>query len=181
MRAVPLGGVRLDLRGREIAGQRLDLPLLRRELEVHGGQTTGVRWTAIILVALALAGCGSHKSASAEQVTRDWSAALNRNDNEAAARLFANGALIVQNGTETLETHAEAVRWNAGLPCGGRITRLERRGKDEVIAQFELTERPLHTCDAPGGAAAAVFQVKDGKIIAWHQTQLGPDDSEPTI
>ena len=66
--AIPLSGVRLDLRGREIAGERLDLPLLRRELEVHGGQTTGVRWTAIILVALALAGCGGHKSASAEQV-----------------------------------------------------------------------------------------------------------------
>ena len=89
--------------------------------------------------------------------------------------------MIVQNGSETLETHADAVRWNAGLPCGGRITRLERRGKDEVVAQFELTERPRHTCDAPGGAAAAVFQVKDGKIVLWHQTELGPDDAEPTI
>jgi hypothetical protein len=140
-----------------------------------------VRWTAIILIALALVGCGGHKSASAEQVTRAWSAALNRNDNEAAARLFADGALIVQNGSETLETHADAVHWNAGLPCGGRITRLERHGKDEVIAQFELTERPRHSCDAPGGAAAAVFQVKDGKIVTWHQTELGPDDVNPTI
>ena len=73
------------------------------------------------------------------------------------------------------------MRWNAGLPCGGRITRLQRHGKDEVIAQFELTERPGHSCDAPGGAAAAVFQVKHGKIVAWHQTELGPDDVNPTI
>ena len=30
-----LGGVRLDLGGRELAGQRLDLPLVGCELEVH--------------------------------------------------------------------------------------------------------------------------------------------------
>jgi ketosteroid isomerase-like protein len=140
-----------------------------------------VRWTAIILAAVALAGCGGHKAPSAEQVTRAWSEALNRNDNEAAAQLFADGALIVQNGSETLGTHAEAVRWNAGLPCGGRITRLEQQGKDEVVAQFELTERPRHSCDAPGGAAAAVLKIKDGKIVLWHQTDVGPDDEEPTI
>jgi SnoaL-like domain len=140
-----------------------------------------MRWTAIILTALALVGCGGHKSASPEQVAREWSAALNRGDNEAAARLFADGALIVQNGSETLQSHADAVRWNAGLPCGGRITGLEQHGQDEVVAQFELTERPRHSCDAPGGAAAAVFQVKNGKIVVWHQTELGPDDANPTI
>jgi limonene-1,2-epoxide hydrolase len=181
VRAIPLGRVGLDLCVREVAGERLDLALLGRELEVHGGQTTGVRWTTIILTALALAGCGGHKTASAEQVTRAWSAALNRDDNEAAARLFADGALIVQNGSATLESHADAVRWNAGLPCGGRITRLELHGKDEVVAQFELIERPRHSCDAPGGAAAAVFQVKNGKIVVWHQAELGPDDAAPTI
>ena len=140
-----------------------------------------MRWTTIILIAVALAGCGGHKSASAEQVARAWSAALNSGDNEAAAQLFAKGALIVQNGSETLETHTDAVRWNAGLPCGGRITRLERHGKDEVIAQFELTERPKHNCDARSSATAAVFQVKDGKIVTWHQAELGPDDVNPTI
>jgi len=39
---------------------------------------------AILLAALLLAGCGSHKAQSAEQVARSWSAALDRNDNEAA-------------------------------------------------------------------------------------------------
>ena len=34
--AVPLGRVRLDLRSREVAGERLHLFLLRRRLEVHG-------------------------------------------------------------------------------------------------------------------------------------------------
>ena len=37
VRAIPLGGVRLDLGVREVAGERLDLALLRRELEVHAG------------------------------------------------------------------------------------------------------------------------------------------------
>jgi hypothetical protein len=134
-----------------------------------------------MLGVLALTGCGGHKTASPEQVTREWSAALNKNDNERAAQLFAEGALIVQNGSATLETHADAVRWNAGLPCGGRITRLDLRGDDEVVAQFELTERPGHTCDAPGGTAAAVFEVKDGKIVLWHQADPGPDDEGQTI
>ena len=33
--AIPLGRVRLDLRAREVAGERLHLFLLRRRLEVH--------------------------------------------------------------------------------------------------------------------------------------------------
>jgi len=137
-----------------------------------------VKWTALALAALALAGCGGHRTASAEQVARAWSAAIDRNDNEAAARLFDDGALIVQNGALTFETHADAVRWNAGLPCGGRITHLEVQGKDAVVAQFELTERPQHSCDAPGGAAAALFQVKNGKIVVWHQAEA---QSQPTV
>jgi hypothetical protein len=37
MLAVPLGRVRLDLSLRELPGERLDLVLFRRELEVHPG------------------------------------------------------------------------------------------------------------------------------------------------
>ena len=130
-----------------------------------------MRWVAILLAMLALTACGARKQASAAEVARAWSAAIDRNDNEAAARLFEDGALIVQGGSETFGTHADAVRWNASLPCGGRITRLEVHGDDEVVAQFTLTERPEHRCDAPGGAAAALFQVKDGKIVLWHQAE----------
>ena len=36
VRAIPFGGVRLDLGACELAGERLDLPLLGRQLEVHG-------------------------------------------------------------------------------------------------------------------------------------------------
>lgn len=109
---------------------------------------------------------------------RAWSAALDRNDNERAARLFANGAQIVQNGEQTLSTHADAVRWNAGLPCGGRISRLEVHGTDEVLAIFELQERPQHRCDGAGSRAAALFRVEHGLIVLWHQTAV-PEQVAP--
>jgi hypothetical protein len=127
---------------------------------------------AIALGLLALTACGGHKSASAQDVVRAWSAALDRNDNEHAARLFADGAQIVQNGEQTFATHADAVRWNAGLPCGGRISRLEMHGKDEVLAVFELRNRPQHRCDGVGSSAAALFRVEHGQIVLWHQTTV---------
>jgi hypothetical protein len=111
-------------------------------------------------------------------VARAWSAALNRSDNEAAGRLFADGAQIVQDGSEVLRTHADAVRWNSGLPCGGTITLLEPRGDGEVLAVFRLTDRPQHTCDAPGQQAAVLFEVRKGRIVLWHQTDV-PAASSP--
>jgi hypothetical protein len=125
---------------------------------------------ATALALLALTACGGARNASPQDVVRAWSAALDRNDNERAARLFADGAQIVQNGEQTLSTHADAVRWNAGLPCGGRITRLELHGKSEVLAIFELRTRPQHRCDGVGAQAAALFRIEHGQIVLWHQT-----------
>lgn len=131
-----------------------------------------------MLVLLSLTACGGKKAASAPDVVRAWSAALDRNDNEQAARLFAPGALVVQNGELTLSTHADAVRWNAGLPCGGRISHLDVHGKSEVLVVFELQPRPQHRCDSNGGQAAAIFRVRDGRIVLWHQTAV-PDTYAP--
>jgi hypothetical protein len=129
-----------------------------------------------------LIGCGGHQAASPGQVARAWSAALNQNDNERAGRLFSDGAQIVQGGSELLQTHAAAVRWNAGLPCGGTITLLEPRGDGEILAVFRLTERPHHICDAPGQLAAVLLEVKDGQIVLWHQTDVPkPDTPEGQI
>jgi hypothetical protein len=127
---------------------------------------------ATLFALLALTACGGEKSASAEDVVRAWSAALDSNDNERAARLFADGARVVQDGELTLATHADAVRWNAGLPCGGRISALEAHGKDEVLAIFDLDNRPQHRCDGIGKQAAALFQVEHGQIVLWHQTAV---------
>jgi limonene-1,2-epoxide hydrolase len=137
-----------------------------------------MKLVAILLGLLALTACGAKKTASAPEVVRAWSAALDRNDNEQAARLFADGAQIIQNGEATLATHADAVRWNAALPCGGRISHLEVRSKSQVLAVFELEERPQHRCDANGSQAATIFQVENGRIVLWHQTAV-PDEFTP--
>jgi limonene-1,2-epoxide hydrolase len=137
-----------------------------------------VRLLAILLAVPALAACGGHKPPSAEAVARAWSAALDRSDNEAAAKLFANGAQVIQGDEITLETHADALAWNASLPCGGRIRKVIRRAADEVLVVFLLNERPRHVCDAPGADAAAIFRVQHGKIVLWHQT-VPPDESPP--
>jgi hypothetical protein len=134
--------------------------------------------TALGVLALTVSACGGKSTASAPEVVRAWSAALDRNDNEQAARLFANGSQVVQNGEETLATHADAVRWNAGLPCGGRISHLELHGTSQVLAVFELENRPQHRCRANGGQAAAIFQVESGRIVLWHQIAV-PDQYAP--
>src|SRR5262249_34401811 len=139
-------------------------------LEVHGRQTTPVKALPILAAVLALAACGGSGSHSPEDVARAWSAALDRSDNDAAASLFADDAQIVQNGELTLHDHADAVPWSSGLPCGGRITSVQHRGRYEVLVVFHLTERPGHSCDAPGQMAAALFRVVRGKIVLWHQT-----------
>jgi hypothetical protein len=124
-----------------------------------------------------LTACGGHKERSPEAAARAWSAALNRAHDGAAADLFAPNAEVIQNGRLVLQTHRDAVRWNASLPCGGRITRVVRQRKDQVLVVFRLTERPGHRCDAPGLAAAAIFRVEHGKIVSWEQTV--PPDEEP--
>jgi hypothetical protein len=74
----------------------------------------------------------------------------------------------------TLPAHADAVQWNSGLPCGGVITLLEPRSGGQILAIFTLTDRPKHHCDAPGTQAAALFQVRNGKIVVWHEVPVPP-------
>lgn len=105
-------------------------------------------------------------------IVRRWSAALNANDNKAAGALFAPNARVVQSGLDARLTPALAVTFNEGLPCGGKIVRMQRSG-NRVVATFLLTERPKHRCDAPGQKAAALFIVnKKGRIVLWAQVPV---------
>jgi len=131
-----------------------------------------MRLVAILALAVLLAACGGLKTPSPESVARAWSAALNRADDQSAAKLFALRAEVVQNGVLVLRTQRDAVQWNASLPCGGRITRVLAQHDDQVLVVFRLTERPGHHCDAPGLDAAAVFRVEHGKIVLWRQTHV---------
>jgi hypothetical protein len=114
-----------------------------------------------------------------EAVVRAWSAALNAGDNEAAADLFAPGAIIVQAGVAIqFEDRAAAIRWNADLPCSGTIVDLDIRN-GVVLAVFELGDRATGPCDAaPGTLAAAAFLIENGKIAVWQQV-APPEDVSP--
>jgi limonene-1,2-epoxide hydrolase len=135
-----------------------------------------VKAAAILIAAAALAACGSQRDESATDIVRSWSAALDRNDNNAAAWLFAEGAHVVQDDELVLADHADAVRWNSSLPCGGKIVRLSEQGAAQVLAVFRLEQRPGHRCDGPGTMAAAIFRVEHGKIVLWHQTEVPPSE-----
>jgi hypothetical protein len=114
-------------------------------------------------------------------VTRAWSQALNTGDNEGAAKLFAPNARIVQGGTSIrLRTLADAIRWNASLPCSGRILEVETSG-DRATATFELGNRTTSACDAPGATASAIFEIRDGKIVLWHQIAATPPGEGTTV
>ena len=129
--------------------------------------------TLSLLVVALLAGCGS-KPPSPESVVRAWSQELNTGDNDDAAKLFAQGAEIVQAGTTLrLDNQEQAVAWNAALPCSGRIVSITTSG-DTTRATFILGDRPKHKCDGPGQKATAIVRVKKGKIVLWHQTSTAP-------
>jgi limonene-1,2-epoxide hydrolase len=128
---------------------------------------------AVILAAsalVAIAGCGGSPP-STESVVRAWSQALNTDDNERAADLFARNAEIVQgDSVTTLRSHRDAVRWNSSLPCSGRIVSITAKGQT-ATATFLLGDRQHSRCDGPGEHATAIFRVVKGKIVLWHQTQ----------
>jgi limonene-1,2-epoxide hydrolase len=137
---------------------------------------------ALGLALLVVCAACSGGAPSAESVVRAWSHALNNGDNEAAARLFATGAEVVQGATVlTLETHRQAVAWNASLPCSGRIVSIRSRG-ETATATFVLSDRKTSECDGPGARVTALFKVHGGKIVLWHQTTgAGPPPPPPAV
>jgi len=106
-------------------------------------------------------------------VVRAWSKALNANDNAAAAKLFAANAEVIQPPVAVrLTSAAVAKAFNASLPCAGTIVNITAHG-NRATATFVLGHRPGHTCTATNGEkAAALFVVKNGKIVLWEQVPV---------
>lgn len=112
---------------------------------------------------------------------RAWSKALNSDDNDRAASLFATDAEVVQgNRVYTLHTHQVAVEFNASLPCAGKIVSMSVSG-ETATATFLLGNRKSTRCDGPGQQATAVFKVRHGKIVLWHQTGSTRPPTGPVI
>ena len=123
-----------------------------------------------VTLLLALTACGGGSGQGAADVVRSWSAALDGYDNLRAASFFAPNIAIVQGDQlEHLTTHGQAVAWNAGLPCAGKIASLKQIGS-AVEVTFQLVSGRHRQCQDPGGAEAiAVLVVEHGKIILWDQ------------
>jgi hypothetical protein len=119
------------------------------------------------------------------QIVLAWSAAINRNDNAAAAELFAKGAIVAQSAVFQLVDKSTAVLWNDGLPCAGTVVEL-RMVQNAVVATYVLGQRPKHQCDTPGHRAGAAFVIDHGKIAVWEQVPVNdagpgtPTTSTPT-
>jgi len=134
--------------------------------------TAAVALLATAALALGPAAATAKAPAGPAAVVRAWTAALDREDNEAAANLFAKNAVVVQNGLKlVLFNHHVAVLWMEGLPCSGRIVKLTVK-KDVADATFVLGNRKKIKCDAPGIKARALFRVVKGKIVAWAQVAV---------
>ncbi len=125
------------------------------------------RLVAAALLLFALGGCGGGDT-SPESVVRAWSEAVNRHDDEAAAGLFAPGALVTSGPVAfKLSTHEAAVRMHAALPCTSKLVETVSEG-DTVIANFRLDERSFSgMCGGRGLLEAAIFTVEDDRIVAW--------------
>ncbi|HZS23447.1 MAG TPA: nuclear transport factor 2 family protein [Gaiellaceae bacterium] len=133
-----------------------------------------MRRPALLAAVLAVAAVGpaSASTATPASIVRAWSKALNANDNQRAAGLFAVGARVIQPGLNVpLRSHALAVAFNDSLPCAGRIIKIAVSG-NKATATFVLGHRPKHRCDAPGAKAAAVFTIRAGKIVRWQQVPV---------
>lgn len=106
--------------------------------------------------------------ARAEQVITGWSEALRRSDVEKAAGFFTVPLVVSQGRTARLTTRGQVRIFNTGLPCGSKVTGVERE-QDYFVASFVLTERPGQRCDGPGNSARVAFKLSGDKIREWRQ------------
>ena len=112
--------------------------------------------------------------AKMRSVVHQWSARLNANDNVGASHLFRLPATMTQGPyAYRLTTYQQLTIWHDGLPCAGKVTRVIVKGRF-ATAVFTLGTRKGHSCDSPGGQAAAKFEIVGGKIRSWTQVAVPP-------
>jgi len=135
----------------------------------------------VALVALTLpvgSAVAADSPAAKKQLVRTWSKRLNAGDYAGTARLFSLPAAFLQSGMILeLRSYRDVARWHGGLPCAGRITSITVKGEYATVV-FVLAHRKGSRCDAPGRKAAALFQIRGGKIRAWAQIPV-PEPSRP--
>ena len=134
---------------------------------------------ALLLTPFAAAAVRADSPAATKRVVRSWSTRLNAYDNAGAARLFARPAVFEQGGTALrLRDYLDIALWHSLLPCAGRIVSITVRG-DRATAVFVLANGRGRRCGAAGQKAAAVFRIRNGKILSWTQIPV-PAPKGPT-
>jgi hypothetical protein len=145
---------------------------------------------AVLLAALALAGCSSGGDSGDEPAVapraaepapeagaiRGWIAAHNAGDHESAADYFLPGALVEQGRLARLRTHAEAVAFNRALPCRATVTDVEKAAGDTVVAAFKLRPGEGSPESCGGDGVRVRFRFRGRKFLEWRQL---PESEEP--
>jgi SnoaL-like domain len=132
---------------------------------------------AVVLAALALAGCGGSDSeprldrpqprSAQERAIRGWSDAVNRGDFAEAGRFFAPNAVVEQAREFRLRDAEAAEGFSRSLPCRAEVTDVKRQG-GAVIAAFRLRPGtgPAAACE---GDARVSFRFRRGRFSEWRQ------------
>jgi hypothetical protein len=79
-----------------------------------------------------------------------------------------DGKVIAGDSVRVLRDLDQAVAFNAGLPCSGRIVRLRAAGA-EVTATLALADRSTHQCRGVGERGSILVRIRDGKIVVFDQ------------
>ncbi len=110
----------------------------------------------------------------ARAVITGWSDALRGSDVEKATTFFTVPLIVSQGPTARLTTRARVRLFNSSLPCGSKVTGVERQD-GYFVASFLLTERPGERCDGPGNTARVAFKLSGRRIREWRQlVEQGP-------
>lgn len=129
----------------------------------------GILAALAFLVVTAVA-CSGSAQQSPESTVRAWIKAVARGDNETAASFFLRGATVAQAGTTlVLRTHADAVAWNAALPCSADIEEVTALEPGYIRVRFRLADSKTRGCDGPGAEVEVDFMVSEGRITSFHQ------------
>jgi hypothetical protein len=128
---------------------------------------------------------GSHRpDPAALRVIRGWTQAQARGDVVRAASYFSLPALVANPQPLRLQTRAQLLAFNRGLPCGAKL--LDAFGIHRLtVATFRLIDRPGASCgQGVGGTASTAFVIRNGKIAQWlrvpDQTAGGPPRRAPS-
>jgi hypothetical protein len=135
-----------------------------------------------VLIVSAGASAGSLDTPRHERaIVRAWSARLNSGDNKGVARLFALPAVITQGPfVYKLASRKDIALWHSTLPCAGKVVSITVRGRF-ATGVFRLANRGTIACDAPGSLAAALFEIRKGKIVSWTQVPVPSQGSSGTV